>query len=67
MFRLYNVFFGFNELLLKANPVACLTRQSAFSATQKLKIFDCVTHVNMFEIVKVKIIQCAFKIKKKTY
>ena len=36
MFRLYNVFLGSTstaELLLKANPVACLTRQSAFSAT----------------------------------
>ena len=36
MFSLYNAFWGSTstaELLLKANPVACLTRQSAFSAT----------------------------------
>ena len=32
---------------------------------KNLRIFDCVTLVNMFEIVRVKIIQCTFKIKKK--
>ena len=42
--------------LLKANPVAHLTRQSAFSAKKNLKNFDSVTLVSMFEIVKVKII-----------
>ena len=32
---------------------------------KNLRIFDCVMLVNMFEIVRVKIIQCTFKIKKK--
>lgn len=32
---------------------------------KNFKFFDCVSLVNMFEIVKVKIIQCTFKIRKK--